>query len=628
MDIVTPIRQLKSHLVTKFVTIRGTVVRVGNLKPMVSQMNFRCSRCDIVMSCFFEDGKFKNPEKCVGNNCRSKVFEPIFSSAVTSDWQRLRLQELLDKKDPGRVPRTVEVELLDDLVNSCVPGDVITVNGIVKAQTIEQERGRPKDRNKALFHIYLDANSVENSSKNVDSGKLDHLNFHQNELFAISMISVQTDIFRLIVNSLCPGIYGHEIVKAGLALCVFGGCEKNENREKGMPTRGNPHILIVGDPGLGKSQMLTALNHIAPRGVYVCGSYSSTTGLTVTLLKEPGSGDWSLEAGALVLGDHGCCCIDEFDKMANEHEALLEAMEQQSVSIAKAGIVCNLPARTTVIAAANPVGGHYNRAKTVCENLKMNPALLSRFDLIFILLDKPDAERDHFLSEHVMAIHGFHAENPSKASQNSQSNHSSHTDGKKDSIVHRLKLPRGTEGFEPIHPLLLRKYIAYAKKHIHPKLTPGACRAIQDFYLVLRDKHRSADGTPITTRQLESLIRLAEARAKLELREQVTEEDAKDVIEIMKESLFDRFEDEKGNLDFRRASGMSKTKDANRFIAQLQMMAESNSNAVFSFQQLQQAAQKLNLNIANFEDFIENLNTQNYLLKRPGRTYKLMTSSY
>lgn len=161
----------------------------------------------------------------------------------------------------------------------------------------------------------------------------------------------------------------------------------------------------MGDPGLGKSQMLQAAANLAPRGVYVCGNTTSTAGLTVSLSKETGSGDFALEAGALVLADQGCCCIDEFDKMGSQHNALLEAMEQQCVSLAKAGVVCSLPARTSILAAANPTGGHYNKAKTVSENLKMSSALLSRFDLVFILLDKPDEETDSILSEHVMALH-------------------------------------------------------------------------------------------------------------------------------------------------------------------------------------------------------------------------------
>jgi len=388
--------------------------------------------------------------------------------------------------------------------------------------------------------------------------------------------------------------------------------------------------------------MLCAVNSISPRGVYVCGSYSSTTGLTVTLLRESGSGDYAIEAGALVLADQGICCIDEFDKMSTEHSALLEAMEQQSVSIAKAGIVCTLPARTSVIAAANPVGGHYNKGKTVSENLKMNVALLSRFDLIFILLDKPDEERDRLLSEHVMNLHeGFEptsiaSVNPqivealevsSVSQRNLREERISQQFGSapcKNSLSNRLRVLPG-EDFEPLHPILLRKYIAYARKYVCPKLTKGASKVIQDFYLSLRTNHRSSGGTPITTRQLESLIRLSEAKAKVEMREEVTEQDALDVIEIMKESLFDRFENEFGNLDFRRSSGMSMTKEVGRFLVQLQKISSSEIKSIFTYQELQQVAKSIHLQIANFEDFIDILNTQAHLIKKGPRVYKLMT---
>ena len=300
--------------------------------------------------------------------------------------------------------------------------------------------------------------------------------------------------------------YGHETVKAGMALTLFGGSQKTSLDPSKLTVRGDPHFLVVGDPGLGKSQMLQATANLAPRGVYVCGSYSSSSGLTVTLQKEAGTGDYAIEAGALVLADQGCCCIDEFDKMGDEHQSLLEAMEQQTISIAKAGIVCNLMARTSVIAAANPVGGHYNKSKTVAENLKINPALLSRFDLIFILLDKPDEDMDQLLSEHVMSLHAGRKNSPKKIQEKylqSQMNE------KEISLVKRLKLfPK--EQFDPVPSPLMRKYIGYARKYIHPKLSKEAAKVLQSFFLDLREKHKGLDSTPITNRQLESLIRLSE----------------------------------------------------------------------------------------------------------------------
>eukprot|EP01117_Protostelium_nocturnum_P012324 TRINITY_DN4538_c0_g1_i1.p1 TRINITY_DN4538_c0_g1~~TRINITY_DN4538_c0_g1_i1.p1 ORF type:complete len:594 (+),score=185.27 TRINITY_DN4538_c0_g1_i1:244-1782(+) len=356
----TPLRQLKSSCIGTFISVRGTVVRVGNVKPLVIELSFTCSKCSSSIPVKFKDGKYKLPEKCDTQGCKSKTFTPDFNTAITIDSQRIKLQEQMDRKEPGRVPRTVEIELTNDLVDSCVPGDGATISGIVKVVSVEADKGRTKDKNKSMFYIYIDANSVS-SDKQADT-KADQLLFTANQMTCIRQISQEKNIFRLITNSICPGIYGHEMVKAGMVLTLFGGCPKYIHEKNRIPIRGDPHLLVVGDPGLGKSQMLTAVNNIAPRGVYVCGSYSSTTGLTVTMLKESGSGDYALEAGALVLADTGICCIDEFDKMSNEHTALMEAMEQQRISIAKAGIVANLPARTSVIAAANPVGGHYKFA--------------------------------------------------------------------------------------------------------------------------------------------------------------------------------------------------------------------------------------------------------------------------
>jgi len=239
----------------------------------------------------------------------------------------------------------------------------------------------------------------------------------------IEEIQKQVGLFRLLVHSISPGIFGHEIVKAGLVLTLFGGRRRYSDDRHRVSVRGDPHCLIVGDPGMGKSQMLTSVSVLAPRGVYVCGNSATSAGLTVMLHRDKDTGDQTLEAGALVLADQGVCCIDEFDKLGADHDALLEAMEQQSISIAKAGVCCTLPTRASVIAAANPVGGHFkyrhpffffpwfiytnancSKAKTVSENLKLGSALLSRFDLIFILMDRPDQRMDQFLSEHVMAV--------------------------------------------------------------------------------------------------------------------------------------------------------------------------------------------------------------------------------
>lgn len=638
-----PLKNLKSCYWGKFVAIHGTVIRVSNVKPLVKKMAFSCNLCSQTQVVHLTDGKYSIPTQCSSVDCRGKSFTPERSSPMTEtiDWQTIKVQEIMDddQRESGRIPRTVECELTADLVDSCVPGDMVTVTGIVKATGTEENRNK-SNKDKCMFLLYLHVNAVNNNKGGTGATEQTSglaMEFSIKELYAIQEIQAQKNLFRLIVGSLCPSIYGHEMVKAGLVLGLFGGTQRYLNDKNRIPVRGNPHILVVGDPGLGKSQMLQAVSNVAPRGVYVCGNATSTSGLTVTLSKEGSSGDYSLEAGALVLGDQGCCCIDEFDKMGSQHQALLEAMEQQSISIAKAGVVCSLPARTSILAAANPVGGHYNKAKTVSENLKMGSALLSRFDLVFILLDKPDEEMDCMLSEHVMALHAGKksAFGVVTARRRSREDSSSDEDEMRRQweadkpLSERLKIGRNEE-FDAIPSQLLRKYVGYARTYVHPKLTPAAAEVLQNFYLDLRQQHHSADSTPITTRQLESLIRLTQARARLEMREKASQQDAKDVVEIMKYSLLDTFSDDFGNLDFQRSqhgSGMSSRAQSKRFVAELSRISEREYNSLFTVEQMRRIAKDLRLQIRNFDDFVFSLNNQGFLLKKGPRVYQLQTSN-
>lgn len=638
-----PLKNLKSCYWGKFVAIHGTVIRVSNVKPLVKKMAFSCNLCSQTQVVHLTDGKYSIPTQCSSVDCRGKSFTPERSSPMTEtiDWQTIKVQEIMDddQRESGRIPRTVECELTADLVDSCVPGDMVTVTGIVKATGTEENRNK-SNKDKCMFLLYLHVNAVNNNKGGTGATEQTSglaMEFSIKELYAIQEIQAQKNLFRLIVGSLCPSIYGHEMVKAGLVLGLFGGTQRYLNDKNRIPVRGNPHILVVGDPGLGKSQMLQAVSNVAPRGVYVCGNATSTSGLTVTLSKEGSSGDYSLEAGALVLGDQGCCCIDEFDKMGSQHQALLEAMEQQSISIAKAGVVCSLPARTSILAAANPVGGHYNKAKTVSENLKMGSALLSRFDLVFILLDKPDEEMDCMLSEHVMALHAGKksAFGVVTARRRSREDSSSDEDEMRRQweadkpLSERLKIARNEE-FDAIPSQLLRKYVGYARTYVHPKLTPASAEVLQNFYLDLRQQHHSADSTPITTRQLESLIRLTQARARLEMREKASHQDAKDVVEIMKYSLLDTSSDDFGNLDFQRSqhgSGMSSRAQSKRFVAELSRISEREYNSLFTVEQMRRIAKDLRLQIRSFDDFVYSLNNQGFLLKKGPRVYQLQTSN-
>ncbi|KAG0321209.1 DNA replication licensing factor mcm8 [Dissophora globulifera] len=623
-DKVTHGKDLKANLIGKLVCIRGTVVRTSGVKPMATRMSFSCNSCQAVQTLDLPDARFLQPTKCSEVGCRGRQFTPqrgVDYDTETVDWQTIRLQEKLpdERLDSGRVPRTVDCEVTNDLVDRVIPGDVVEITGIVKVTQSEKSYSRNNSTGNTMYLLYLDVNYLKKSTmtleeddvdqdydaKDASKDSKDSIQVTMKDLYAIEELHLVPQLFKLVVNSFSPAIYGNEMVKAGILFALFGGRRRSKGVIDRTAIRSDPHVLIVGDPGLGKSQLLTAAVKIAPRGVYVCGSSGiSTSGLTVTLVRGSGS-DFALEAGALVLGDQGCCCIDEFDKMTTDHNALLEAMEQQSISIAKAGIICTLPARTSVIAAANPVGGHYNMSKTVAENLKMNTALLSRFDLIFILLDKPNGEMDQYLSNHIMALHSGNASGgrafrsgSSQDSGSSQSQPSLGGDSKSRMdrpLSERLRMT-DEDQMDLIPQPLLRKFIAYARQYVHPKLSPEAAATLQEFYLILRTRHRSADGTPVTTRQLESLIRMAEAKARMELREVVTRRDAMDVIEIM-------------------------------YVAELQKIAYANSNNMFSYDQLHQTFQELRLAGVggSFQSFIDTLNNQNFLLKKGPRTYQLTT---
>ncbi|XP_061545935.1 DNA helicase MCM8 isoform X3 [Phycodurus eques] len=612
---LTPLRTLRAGVFGCLVCVRGTVVRVSNIRPQCTRLAFQCTTCSGTLSLPLQHGKYATPTKCAQPDCRSRAFSARRSSPLTHtvDWQIIKVQELVcgEQREAGRIPRTVECHLTADLCDSCVPGDTVTVTGIVRVTNDGTSRW---NKDQCMFLLYIEATSVSNtkgqqskpggagSSGGSSDDRCGGEEFSLKELYAIQEIQSQPDLLRLLVHSLCPAIYGHLLVKAALVLVLFGGRQKHTGKNS-VPVRGDAHVLMVGDPGLGKSQMLQAVCNVAPRGIYVCGNSTSTAGL---------------------------CCIDEFDKLGSQQQALLEAMEQQSVSLAKAGIVSSLPARTSVVAAANPIGGHYNRGKTVSENLKMGSPLLSRFDVVFLLLDIPDESHDRRLSEHIMANRAGGGKTSGAVvarSSKSDTETSILLERADMPLSERLQIPAG-EVADPIPPCLLRKYISYARHYVHPTLSSEAAQTLQNFYLSLRSQSRGADTTPITTRQLESLIRLTEARARLELSETATKSHAEDVVEIMKHSLVETYSDGLGNLDFERAqlgAGMSQRGAAKRLIGALHAHAQRTNQKQFDLQAIRSVAERLNIKVTDFEGLVSSLNEQGFLLKKGAKLYQLQT---
>ncbi|MBS7615878.1 minichromosome maintenance protein MCM [Candidatus Bathyarchaeota archaeon] len=489
----TPLRRLGAAHIGKLVMVEGIVVRSTPVRPMVLRAAFKCRGCGNV-TYVDQTGPFlKAPFACADPSCRRKgPFDFIQEESTFIDSQDLRVQERPEDLPPGQLPRTLRVKLVgSEIVDVARPGDHVSIVGVVRAIAPTM----PRAGKLRTFILHVDANSIEVLGKEPEATMPS-----PEEEKQILELARDPWIHRKIINSIAPSIYGYEYIKEAIMYLLFGGVPKTLSD---ITVRGELNVLLVGDPGTAKSQLLQYVARLAPRGLYTSGRGTTAAGLTAAVLREKGGG-MSLEAGALVLADKGVACIDEMDKMRPEDRvAIHEAMEQHTVSVAKGGIVATLNARTAILAAANPSLGRYEPHRTVAENISLPVTILSRFDLIFVLRDVPNKEVDGKMSEHILEIH-----------------------------------KKGLTPTEPPIPLeLLRKYISYAKG-IKPVLTNDALQRLKDFYLAMRSVSET-EGSPvaITARQLESLIRLAEARARACLRKEVLAEDAEAAINIMKKSL-------------------------------------------------------------------------------------------
>ena len=624
------IKELKASTIGKLICIQGTVIKASSIKPYLLSMKFQCNNCKTEKEITFRDGKYVLPKKC--SSCNSQSFIPLRHTVKITETQRIRIQEI--DEGEGRIPRSIECELVHELVNTCVPGDTVILSGILKRNEIHQRVFSKRNKDQTIYEPFISVNHIENCRSDVERKEI--IEFTENDMKFIENIKLKHHLFRLLVHSLCPPIYGHYIVKAALLLILFGGTRKEIEGK----LRPDSHLLIVGDPGLGKSQMLRAIANVVPRGVYVSGSSTTKTGLTVSLHRYAGTSDFTLESGALVLGDQGVCCIDEFDKMEkSDYSSLLEAMEQQSISIAKAGICCTLPARTSVITAANPIEGHFNKAKTIAQNIDMPSPLLSRFDLIFVLVDNPDAETDKKLSEHIIKLHkgstqtqrkydqfmsqnSLLSQNPYYSQKTSYSQQTQFTTGR--ISLREYLSDHKNESNDPLPPRLFRKYLTYAKTHIHPKLNQEAKDEIQKFYIELRQTYKEDENTPVTTRQLESLIRLTEAKAKSELRKIATKDDALDVIEIFKIANLTGLGGISNvpMMDFRQFNTQGNKKQViKQFYSILKNECKKRNSSVLTKSELQSLADTFS--ISDIWSLIDSLNNEGVVLKQ-SNGYKIL----
>lgn len=488
----TPLRRIGAEHIGRLVLVNGIIVRATAVLPLLIRSAYRCVSCGEMILIEQTDQFLRTPSECPSCN-RRRGFELVPKESVFIDSQRLTIQERPEELPPGQLPRQINVELRDDIVDTARPGDRASLTGFLGLLRRQGRGGILR-----VFDFVLEANNIDVSGR-----EMELLEITPEDEKEIRELASDPWVHRRILQSIAPSIYGLDHIKEAIMYLIFSGVTKEL---PDVRIRGDINILLVGDPGTGKSQLLQYAARIAPRGLYTAGRGSTAAGLTAAVVKEGGTGNFILEAGALVLGDKGICCIDEMDKMRDEDRvAIHPAMEQQIVSIAKGGIVATLNARTSILAAANPTLGRYNPYQTIAQNISLPVTILSRFDLIFVLRDLPETEKDVRMAEHILSLH--------KAA--------------------------GTPMTTPITIDLLRKYISYSKR-ISPVITEEVVSSFKDFYVKMRTaslEGGEASAISITARQLESLVRLAEARAKAHLREEVTVEDAEAVIALMQRSL-------------------------------------------------------------------------------------------
>ncbi len=509
------IRDIRSIHLDRFIAIEGLVRQTSDVRPQVTSAKFECPSCGNTMLLLQIDTQFREPSRC---SCgRKGKFRLIHKDLI--DAQRIVLEESPETLEGGEQPKRLAIFLKGDLVDPkmekrTAPGTKVKITGIVKEVALPLRTGGHSTR----YDLVMESNYIEPIEETFEE-----INITKKEEEEILEASKDPKIYQRLVSSVAPSIYGHEDIKAALILQLMGGVQKIH--DDGTKRRGDMHVLLIGDPGSGKSQMLQFISKIAPKARLVSGKGASSAGLTATVVKDEFLRGWALEAGAFVLANGGFCIIDEMDKINHEDtSALHQALEQQIITIAKANIQATLKAQTTLLAAANPKLGRFDPYLPIASQINMPSTLINRFDLIFPIRDIPSKEFDTRVATHV------------------------------------LMLQQKPEDIKAeFSPEFLKKYISYARQKIKPALTKEAVEEIKSFYVNLRNlpslSEQELKPIPISARQLEALVRLAEGSARIRLSKKVTKKDSQMAIETLKRCLMQvGFDPESGQIDIDRIS--------------------------------------------------------------------------
>lgn len=514
-DAKIDIRLLRAKHLGKLVAVEGLVRKVTTVKPRMTYAVFRCARCDTKVEVPQTGTILKEPIMCsnVEGSCNKQALRFILDPKESKylDTQKVEIQESPEGLRGGAQPERLSCFVEDDIAGIITAGNRITLNGVIRSVD------KPDKDKTTVFEIFMDVISME-----FEQHEYDEIQITEEDEAEILRMSKDPNLFDNIVASISPTIYGMTEVKSAIALQLFGGCHKE--MDDGTMIRGDMHVLLIGDPGVAKSQILRYMSELAPRGIYASGKSASAAGLTAAAVKDDfGDGRWTLEAGALVLADKGLACIDELDKMTTQDRSSLhEAMESQKISVAKAGITATLQCRCSMLAAANPKFGRFDvDGSSMSSQIDLPPALMSRFDMIFVLTDKPEPKRDREITTHILKVH--------RRGEVRQISEETVIDG-----VDMKQIRSETSNVRPFYDVeILRKYVAYSKR-ITPVMTNDAVRIIEDCYLRIRSMGNGKDDSvPITARQLEAFVRLSEASARLRLSSSVDAEDAERSVNLV-----------------------------------------------------------------------------------------------